>query len=234
MTMARNGSFGMAVNHSEQHFEQELSTDNETAVTQYIELEHTQGNPDTSFDQTGVTYTVAKRAVPEDTAPEKIAIHRYNDTLGEWQNLSGSTELVGESDSAYHFAVTTPSFSQFAVTTPAADSGSNSSDSTPPTSSPSAPATGTPVDEEPTDRSTANQTTPSPSTGEQDEQQPARNETTTPESDVDSRTRGTATRPASDDGPFPVLWLVGALFAPVIVLVLIVFGAGTLLSRTEG
>ena len=108
-----NDSFNTVLQNSESAFNNSLDPGDDTLL-QYVELNHTDHDSESTFDDTHITFSVDSNSVPSDADHEDIVLNRYNETDGEWNALE--PEFLEETDDQYRYAVETPGFSEFAVT----------------------------------------------------------------------------------------------------------------------
>lgn len=119
-TNARGGNFEMDISHGNRPFGPSFDAVGESAA-QYVELDHRETDPDSTFTGTGIRYRVSKATVPADAGPDDVALYRWNEDAGEWTDLRDRAELVEETPRHYVYEIETPGFSQFVTAVPAQD-----------------------------------------------------------------------------------------------------------------
>lgn len=113
MTFA-GGDFAMDIVHAaEPPVDGAVYSSDDTAVVQYVQIEHAPGEapPDELFDDTRITIRVDRAAVPSDD-PSDVQFFRHDGS--DWVEME--LTLVSESDEAFRFVSDTPGFSEFVVT----------------------------------------------------------------------------------------------------------------------
>ena len=145
LEMQRDGDFEMNLINNESAFDTAFVADSETRLVQYVGIEHLDHLANETFDNTSLVYRVDTDALPAESDPDDVVIHRFNETTDEYVALD--SEFLGTSGGRYRYRVETPGFSEFAITAadPSTDDetggngGSGGSGGSPGTEGPSLP-----------------------------------------------------------------------------------------------
>nr|WP_233739895.1 choice-of-anchor D domain-containing protein [Halovenus carboxidivorans] len=117
--LQRAGGFELNINHSQRPHGPTFE-DPGKAVAEYIEIEHVEGDPDSTYTDPGMQFRVSKSELPDGAGPDAPTLYRWNESTEQWVDMSDSTTPVGETDGHYRYRTDLPGFSQFAVTVPTA------------------------------------------------------------------------------------------------------------------
>lgn len=112
--MNRPGDFEMELLNSESAVANDFDADSETEVVQYVGIDHVDHLANETFDDTSLVYRVDADALPAGTDADEVAIHRFDETSGEYVELDA--DVVDERGGEFHYEVETPGFSEFVVT----------------------------------------------------------------------------------------------------------------------
>ena len=115
-TEINNESFETDIQNSETAFNNSLTPNSGEDLVQYVQLDHKDHDASQTFDNTSLAYTIDASAVPADTDPSEITLHRYNTTTDSWTKMT--VERSEDRGDSIYFEVDTPGFSEFAVTAP--------------------------------------------------------------------------------------------------------------------
>jgi|GEM_PF-845083 len=113
-TMQRDGDFEMNLINGESAFDNAFDADSDTEIVQYVGIKHLDHLSDDTFADTSLIYRVDTDALSENIGPDDVAIHRYDETSGEYVELDA--EFIEERGGQLHYIVETPGFSEFVIT----------------------------------------------------------------------------------------------------------------------
>ncbi|MCL9817512.1 choice-of-anchor D domain-containing protein [Natronocalculus amylovorans] len=113
-TMQRDGDFEMNLINGESAFDNAFDADSDTEIVQYVGIKHLDHLSDDTFADTSLIYRVDTDALSESIDPDDVAIHRYDETSGEYVELDA--EFIEERGGQLHYIVETPGFSEFVIT----------------------------------------------------------------------------------------------------------------------
>lgn len=193
------GSFEIDINYDEEPLDPAFDETDEEVPVQYVQLDHIEGDPADTFEQTNVTFQVRKDALPDGATGDDPTLYRYNYTENEWEDVSAGLELVDETATHYVYEpADLPGFSEFALTVPSEEAMSDDAADAAP-GDPAA-ATGGEQDEEADvadEEDDIEDETPEEEDTEQERDEEETDEEVTPDADQD------ADGPSPADGEVP-------------------------------